>query len=426
MLFFFGEAGAGIDPNPWAMVPFAVLLLTIAVAPFVNRHGWERHYAKIAAGLGLITLAYYFFGLQAGGRIVHTAVEYAGFVALIGSLFVVAGGIHIEVPRGTATPFLNAAFLAVGALLANVVGTTGASMLLIRPWIRLNKGRIAPFHVVFFIFLVSNLGGCLTPVGDPPLFLGYLKGIPFFWTFTHLWAPGAVAVGLLLAVFLALDLWHERGITPQPHEGGRWGVTGGLNFLPLAVILGAIFLPEPWREGVMIAAALASYYGTSRAVHAANGFDLEPMREVAWLFAGIFATMTPALDFLQGHADALNVRTPGQFYWITGGLSGVLDNAPTYLTFLTVALGLHGRSLDVPGDMAAQLAGGGELVRAISAAAVFFGAMTYIGNGPNFMVRSIAERAGVAVPGFFGYVCRYAVPFLLPVLFVIYWIFFRA
>ena len=413
-----------------AIAPFGLLLLTIALAPLLHRGWWERSYRWVAGGLGLVTVVYYLAGLHDPARVVETGRDYLGFIVLIGALFVVTGGIRVTVPEGTATPFSNVLFLAAGAGLANLIGTTGAAMLLIRPWMGLNRNRLQPYHIVFFIFVVANLGGCLTPVGDPPLFIGYLKGVPFFWTGTHLAAVWAVGVGAVLAIFAVIDgIAFRRLPSPAGKAAGSplagWAVSGGFNFALLAAILGAIFLPPLWRVGVMAAAALLSLRLTPRAIHAANDFSFHPIEEVAWLFAGIFATMMPALDLLQTQAGGLGIDTPGKFYWITGGLSALLDNAPTYLTFLTAALGLHGLSIDRPAEVLTALATQGRTVAAISAGAVFFGAMTYIGNGPNFMVRTIAERAGVRVPGFFGYLFRYAVPVLLPVLFVVYWIFFR-
>ena len=420
-----------VNPHPAMILPFVVMLLAIALMPFIHRHWWERNYPVTAMALGAVTTVYYVFTLQAGQRMLATAHEYVSFIALIGSLFIVSGGIHIRV-KGEAAPWANCALLAFGAVIANLIGTTGAAMLLIRPWIRMNKYRITAYHTVFFIFIIANVGGCLTPIGDPPLFLGYLRGVPFFWTLEHCALPWALAVTALIAVFYVLD---RRNFLRAPHEVRReetaqsaWKVEGLRNLLFLAVILSAVFIEKPpgLREALMIGAALASYFATPRAVHAANDFNLHPIYEVAWLFLGIFATMVPALDYLEVHAGDLGLNSPMRLYCCTGALSATLDNAPTYLTFLAAAMGQQHLSLS-DGTQVAQFAAlHGRDLLAISLGAVFFGAMTYIGNGPNFMVKSIAEQAKVKTPSFFGYVFKYALPILLPIFAGIAWLFLSA
>ncbi len=411
------------------ILPFALLLAAIAMGPFLNQHWWEQHYPKVAVGLGLITTLYYVFALNAPGRMLHVAHEYVSFIALIGSLFVVSGGIHIRV-KGEATPEINCVFLLVGAVLANVVGTTGASMLLIRPWIRMNKYRITAFHIVFFIFIVSNVGGCLTPIGDPPLFLGYLRGVPFWWTLAQCWPAWLVAVLGLIGIFYAFDsrnfLRAPKPVRDKETAHETWRVEGLHNVGFLGLILAAVFLRNPpgLSESLMVAAAAGSYFTTPRPVHAANDFTFGPVKEVAWLFLGIFATMVPALDYLEVHAGTLGLDSAMKFYWGTGALSGVLDNAPTYLTFLAAAMGRQQLSLSQPADVTAFAAQQGHELLAISLGAVFFGAMTYIGNGPNFMVKSIAEAAKVKTPSFGEYVFRYALPILLPLLALVAVLFF--
>jgi Na+/H+ antiporter NhaD/arsenite permease-like protein len=407
--------------------------------------------------------------------------EYISFIALIGSLFVVSGGIHINV-KGEGTPCANTMLLLLGALLANLLGTTGASMLLIRPWIRMNKHRITGYHIVFFIFIISNVGGCLTPVGDPPLFLGYLKGIPFWWVAEHCWPMWAVGVGFLLAVFYCMDAANYRRASRQVRspltatpEG--WRFDGLWNIAYLAVILGAVFLNHPpfAREALMVGAAVGSWFSTRKEVHEANQFDFHPIQEVAILFIGIFATMMPALDWLQYNASRLGQPSPGLFYWSSGMLSSLLDNAPTYLSFLSAAFGLfidpamvdkvqhliqnHGADAAAlvgphaepvrhtiaalqeyhaaalaSGNVGTEqievafLLGQGNLNRyilAISIGAVFFGASTYIGNGPNFMVKAIAERQKVPTPGFLGFIFKYTLPCLAPMLVLIWLLFFH-
>lgn len=411
---------AAVDPHPAMIAPFALMLLSIAVMPFLNASWWHHHYPKVAVGLGAITVVYYLFVLKNGGRMLHVAHEYVSFIALIGSLFVVSSGIHIRV-KGEAKPWVNCLFLFIGAVLANLIGTTGASMLLIRPWIRMNKYRITAFHIVFFIFIVSNVGGCLTPIGDPPLFLGYLKGVPFWWTLQKCWPAWALAVAALLAVFYAFDrrnfLRAPREIRDFETARETWKIDGLRNLAFLGIILAAVFIEHPVgvREALMIGATVGSYFLTPKPIHEANDFNFHPIREVAWLFLGIFATMVPALDHLEIHAGELGLNSAMKFYWLTGALSGVLDNAPTYLTFLAAAMGRQHLSLNDAGQVE-QFAAQHELeLLAISLAAVFFGAMTYIGNGPNFMVKSISEQAKVKTPDFFGYLWRFALPILIPV-----------
>ncbi len=443
---------ADIKPvEAWLVIPFVLLLACIAVMPFINRHWWEQKYPVVSLTLGFLIALYYVMVLDNVPRLLLTFYEYVSFITLIGSLFVVAGGIHVKI-RGKSAPFENVLLLGFGAIVANLLGTTGASMLLIRPYLRINKFRIKPYHVVFFIFIVSNVGGALTPIGDPPLFLGYLKGVPFFWVISRVWHIWALAIVLLLAVFFVLDtisfrkesarLQQEAMVPDEPE------VTGLHNLAYLGIILGAVFIAHPimLRELIMWAAAFASYYSTKNHVHEKNDFNFVPIKEVGILFAGIFATMIPALDWLELNSSSLGIVSPSQYYWGTGLLSSVLDNAPTYLNFLSAAFGLHGASVDNALHMQAMLglntpealglmnplhhdaaligSNSWVYVQAVSIGAVFFGACTYIGNGPNFMVKSIAEQANVECPSFFGYVVKYTVPVLLPIFALVWYLFF--
>jgi Na+/H+ antiporter NhaD/arsenite permease-like protein len=413
-------------PHPILILPFALLLGAMALAPVAAPRWWARHYPKVALGLGAITAGIYFFVLRDTASLRHAAHEYVSFVALVGSLFVVAGGIQIRLPGG-ATPPANVVFLLTGAIAANLLGTTGAAMLLIRPWIQMNRGRIAAHHVAFFIFLVANVGGCLTPIGDPPLFLGFLQGIPFWWVAQKGWPMWAAATGLLLAMFYVVDKINfsraPKIIRENRTTAETWQFAGQTNFFFLAVILAAVFVEKPpfLREGLLLAAAAGSYFTTQKSVHAANEFNFHPAIEVAVLFAGIFATMIPALAWLDHHAASLLGQnpSPGIFYWSTGGLSAVLDNAPTYLGFLSALLGVTGT-----GEISELLAQKTAQVLAISVGAVFFGAATYIGNGPNFMVKAIAEQNGVRMPSFVEFVVKFSLPFLLPVLVTVWLLFF--
>jgi len=424
-------------PNPWVILPFGGLLAAIALAPLFFAEAWARHYPKVAFGLAAVTLTYYLVFLPASARstVLHTAQEYVSFIALIGALFVVSGGIHITV-KGEATPHVNVLFLFFGALVANLLGTTGASMLLIRPWLRMNKYRITAHHVVFFIFIVSNVGGCLTPIGDPPLFLGYLRGVPFWWVAEHCWPAWLTGVGVLLAMFYVVD---RHNYTRAPREvraavaklPDTWRFDGLHNVFFLAVILGAVFVDKPrlLREALMIAAAAASWFTTRKQVHESNHFNFHPIQEVAILFAGIFATMMPALEWLKANTASMESTSPALFYWGSGVLSSVLDNAPTYLSFLSVAEGKFGAG--APGVDPAHISallGNPVFTRvllAISVGAVFFGANTYIGNGPNFMVKAIADQQKVHTPTFLGYVFKFTLPFMLPMLALVWWLFVR-
>ncbi len=412
-------------PNPWMILPFGLLLVAIALAPLLLPGWWHKHYPKVAYALGAITLGYYLFGLQAHHRVLEVAHEYVSFIGLIGSLYVVSGGIHISV-KGEATPLVNVVFLLIGAISANVLGTTGASMLLLRPWLRMNKYRITAHHVVFFIFIVSNVGGCLTPIGDPPLFLGYLKGIPFWWVAEHCWPMWAVGLSILLAMFYVVDslnyLRAPKTVRERETAHETWKFEGLPNLFFLAVILIAVFINQPpfLRELLMVAAALGSYFTTHKSVHEANDFNFHPIQEVAILFIGIFATMMPALDWLESNAGLPASPSTAFFYWSCGSLSSVLDNAPTYLSFFSALVGaVH--NADVPHLLATQTLD----VVAVSVAAVFFGANTYIGNGPNFMVKAIADHNKIHTPTFFGFVFKYTLPYLLPMLVIVWWLFFR-
>jgi Na+/H+ antiporter NhaD/arsenite permease-like protein len=444
----FASAGVSGGAIPlWLTAPFGLLLLLIAVMPLSPeriKHFWEKHYLHIALVLGLSVVGYYLFKLHDSTTVIHTVKEYFSFICLIGSLFVVSGGIHIKV-KGEATPMVNVVFLAIGAVLANFIGTTGASMVMIRPYLRMNKIRISAYHVVFFIFVVSNCGGALTPIGDPPLFLGYLRGVPFFWLIDQVLLQWLVTVGAVLVAFYLFDRWGyakvPRQVKQKIEADDTWRFEGGINVLLLLAIIGAVFVPEqcePYfvREIIMIAAAIASYKFTAKIVHEENQFNFGPIKEVASLFIGIFLTMMPALGYIAQHGAEFGVKKPLQYYVSSGSLSSVLDNAPTYATFLELAKTTA--QSERPADFPASVAAGSDdqkaareravvetliahptdklLVIAVSLGAVFFGAMTYIGNGPNFMVKSIADSAGVKMPTFFGYIFKFSLPILLPIL----------
>jgi Na+/H+ antiporter NhaD/arsenite permease-like protein len=432
----------------WTVLPFVGLLLSIAILPLVAPHFWESNRSKglVAAALALPVALYLVVAHGAAGvhELLEKGKEYASFIVLLASLFVVTGGIYV---RGSlaGTPLVNSGVLALGALLASWIGTTGASVLLIRPLLRANASRERKAHiVVFFIFVVSNCGGLLTPLGDPPLFLGFLKGVPFDWTF-RLWRGWLLVNGALLVIF---NVWDQRVLAREERErpGSQLeavleheplGIEGAANFGFLAAIVAVIYAAgsgagnagEPWpfgvQEGLMLAVTLLAYWTTPGRIREGNAFGFGPIVEVAVLFAGIFVTMAPALLLLNANASRFGLSEPWQFFWISGLLSSFLDNAPTYLTFAATACGLDGVTLEGR-YLATYLALGpkaAETLAAISAGAVFMGANTYIGNGPNFMVKAIAEENGVAMPSFFGYMA-YSGGVLIPLFVVATFVFF--
>lgn len=437
-------------PSSWSVLPFVVLLLMIATGPLFYEHFWHKNYPYVAMGLAVIVVSYYLFGLHNSHSPIHALAEYVQFIALLSGLYIASGGVMIIVDK-KAAPLTNVILLAIGAVIANVIGTTGASMLLIRPFIRLNKNRIKAYHIIFFIFIVSNIGGCLTPIGDPPLFLGFLKGIPFFWTLTHNLLPWGFAVVVLLLVFYLFDRTNKSDFsfgedTVEPSN--KVGIRGTRNFIWLGVVVGSVFLDPnvfDWvpgieydgqkfsfiREIIMFTAAFFSFKMADKQAISGNDFSFEPIREVAFIFIGIFGTMMPALELVSNYAqspEGAALITHNTLYWGTGLLSGFLDNAPTYINFLTAAMASTGASISVLPEVVEYSEGGYPNsvlnLMAISVAAVFFGAMTYIGNGPNFMVKSIAEQVGIKMPSFFGYIIRFSIPILLPIFLLVWLIFF--
>jgi Na+/H+ antiporter NhaD/arsenite permease-like protein len=437
----------------WA-VPFVGILLSIALLPLVSLRIWHRHYGKIAAGWALamlVPLAVAHGPAVAADVALHTLLaEYVPFIVFIGTLYVIAGGIYV---RGNlhGGPALNTGILAIGAVLASLMGTTGAAMLLIRPLIRANDNRHHRVHtIVFFIFIVANAGGSLTPLGDPPLFLGFLKGVDFFWTVTHMFWPMVFIVGALLAIYLALDTWLyrddlARGLKRDPTPDSPLRIEGGVNFLLLALVVGVVLASGLWKSGVQIEVfgqrlslegllrdaaflvlAAISLAVTPKATRKANQFGWAPIAEVAKLFFGIFITMAPVLLMLKAGTagafaplvrlvtDAQGQPVDGAYFWLTGALSSFLDNAPTYLVFFNLA----------GGDAQVLMTTMASTLTAISAGAVFMGANTYIGNAPNFMVKAIAEERGIAMPSFFGYML-WSGALLIPLFVAMTFIFFR-
>jgi Na+/H+ antiporter NhaD/arsenite permease-like protein len=403
------------------VLPFVAMLLAIALFPLRMPHWWEpnRNKLLVSTTLGLPILALY--AVREPRALLGMAEEYVSFITLLLGLYVISGGILL---RGDlqATPLVNATFLGLGAVLASFIGTTGASMLLVRPLLQTNRERTRVRHtVIFFIFIVSNIGGMLTPLGDPPLFLGYLQGVPFTWTL-RLLPHWAFMIGLLLLTYF---VWDTREYAHEPIAALRRDrselrplrLRGSLNAVGLALVVCAVaLLHAPWREAAILGLAALSLWRTPSAIRRANGFTAYPIVEVAVLFFGIFLTMIPALEILRVRGGELGVRAPWQFFWTSGALSSFLDNAPTYLTFLAVGQGL-GLAREVVGVPHA-------ILTAISAGSVAMGANSYIGNAPNFMVKSIAEEAGIKMPSFFGYMA-YSAAVLVPVFVGVTLLFFR-
>ena len=440
----------GSQLSPWWALPFAGVLLSMALIPLKAPDFWHHHFGKVtlAWSLAFIVPFALVFGFgMAGATLLHAALtEYIPFIVLLTALYTVAGGIHI---RGNlhGSPMLNTGLLAIGAVLASIMGTTGASMLMIRPLIRANDNRIHRTHiVVFFIFIVANAGGSLTPLGDPPLFLGFLKGVDFFWTVKHIFPETAFLLVSLLALFCAIDAWLYRRegvlpVDPTP-DTRRIGFDGRFNFLLLGCIVGLVLLSGIWKSSVvlhiqgidiglpglvrdigLLAVTAVSLKLTPALVHKANQFSWGPMQEVAKLFAGIFLTIVPVIAMLKAGADgpfsgvvmavtrADGTQDPAMYFWASGLLSSFLDNAPTYLVFFNTA----------GGDPQLLMTTLAPTLAAISAGSVFMGANTYIGNAPNLMVKAIAEERGVQMPGFFGYMawsCAVLVPLFILMTFI--------
>ena len=449
------ESGAIPLPPLWTVAPFALYLLAIALVPLIAPHFWEpnRNKLGVAAVASIPVVAYLLASAHGAHWLAQSLKEYVAFIALLGALYAISGGIHLKGSLA-GTPLSNTVFLALGAVLASVIGTTGASMLLIRPILRANRKRDSRVHiVVFFIFIVANGGGLLTPLGDPPLFLGFLRGVPFFWTL-RLAGAWAMVNGLLLLIFNLLDQYalnnEERRRSGSQLEAVQevkvpLVIEGGINFLWLMGVVATILAVGTWGDrlspnedvhklvhvtGMLLMTAL-SFATTANAVRKSNHYTWHPMAEVAVIFIGIFVTMAPALKVLEMRGGELGLTRPWQFFWATGTLSSFLDNAPTYLTFASLAVGASNRL--VPGQhlSAADLSGlishpaGAMLLAAISAGAVFMGANTYIGNGPNFMVKAIAESQHVKMPSFFGYML-WSLAVLVPIFVLVTLVFFRA
>lgn len=412
------------------ILPFLLLLLSIAILPITLPHFWEKRYTFISLALAFLVIAYYLVFEGNTVKVIHSIDEYISFITLLFSLYIVSGGIFIKI-RGKSTPLRNSILLFIGAIISNFFGTTGASMILIRPFIETNKYRLKPYQIIFFIFIVSNIGGSLTPVGDPPLLIGYLKGIPFFWYLLNLFHIWAFAVISLLIVFFIIDKYYFEKIKPEvqdevEQESERIRIEGKWNLIPLVIIVVSVLINEPkyLREIIMLLVAVLSYRLTPENIHNKNHFTFAPIKEVAVLFFGIFVTMIPALAFVAENSVKFGLDTLGNVYWFTGVLTSFLDNAPTFLNFLTGAMGAEKLSVDNPAMVYNFANNNTVFLVAISIASVFFGAMTYIGNAPNFMVKSISDHKGIKMPSFIEYIYKYSITILLPILIIIWFVFF--
>jgi Na+/H+ antiporter NhaD/arsenite permease-like protein len=449
-----GHADLGEVLPLWSCIPFACMLLSIALMPLLLPNFWHHHFGKISA-FWAATMALPFLWAFRGGalyEILHIILaDYVPFIILLWSLYTVSGGILL---RGSlrGTPMVNTGILIIGTILASWMGTTGAAMLLIRPFLRANDYRKnRTFMVVFFIFLIANVGGSLTPLGDPPLFLGFLHGISFFWTLKVL--PHLLVVSIiLLIIYFILDTYHYRkeGVyVPKDEAKEPLKLVGTYNFFFLAGIVGSVLMSgmvewgeittlgihraiQDWaRDGILILMGILSLFATPKSLREDNDFTWFPIIEVAYLFIGIFITMIPCLLILKAgsHGELaflINVvKKPFHYFWITGALSSFLDNAPTYLTFFNTALGSFYAGMTEAQSVPLLMTENAIYLKAISAGAVFFGACSYIGNAPNFMVRSIAEEAGTSMPSFFGYILKYSLIYLIPTFGIVTFVFFR-
>ncbi len=426
--------------------PFVLLLLLIAIGPIFLEKFWHHHYSKVSVGLGAIVFLYYGIAMDNFLHPLETMAEYVSFISLLTILFVSSGGIFAFIDVES-KPLTNILFLFLAAILTNLLGTTGASVLLIKPFMRINRYRLQPYHIVFFIFIVSNLGGLLTPIGDPPLFMGYLKGVPFEWTFINLLPKWILAITLILFVFYLVDRKNTKldDVDVSAHYTNKIIINGKRNFIWLAIGIASIFIDPNLidglphidiegkkisfiREIIQLSSAFLCYKLSDKKALESNDFSFEPIKEVAWLFIGIFLTMIPALQWLEHAAQSPEISskiTVSVAYWFSGVFSSVLDNAPTYLNVFAVVLSKFGFSIENMSDVKTFLNSNNiDFLSALSTGAVFFGAMTYIGNGPNFMVKSIADKAGVKMPTFGEYIFKYSIPYLLPVLVIVWLVFY--
>ncbi|MDZ4678439.1 MAG: sodium:proton antiporter [Oligoflexia bacterium] len=432
----FGGMQTHLDLPIWSIAPFLAIVLSVAILPVLAPRFWHRYHHLLLAMFAIPVIA-----LCAAVNyhwVVHSFVDYVIFICLLGALYSIGGSLLV-VGTPKANPVTNLAYMAFGAIIANFIGTLGASMLLIRPLLRSNRGRKHEVHViVFFIFIVSNVGGLLTPLGDPPLLLGYIMGVPFWWTL-KLFPVWFFVVTSLLGIFAALDSYYYlhdpdfRGPMKQELVKETIQITGRWNLALIPVVMAALILPqaipheyEMWRHAlratILIGVVYVSGLITPKIVRTLNNFSWEPFKEVAMVFAAIFATMIPAIKYLELHATQLGVQSAWSFYWLSGIFSGILDNAPTYASFFALAQGLGKDVVSLTLENGTNISE--TLLTAISCGAVFFGGLTYIGNAPNLLIKAVAEDEKVKMPSFFGFLI-WSFAFLVPVLFMTAVLFFE-
>jgi len=428
------------------VLPFSALLLLIATGTVLFEKFWHEWYKTISVALGVFVFLYYLIYVGDYVIPVESLAEYISFISLLTVLFVASGGIFVFVDVES-KPIVNIVFLFIGAILANFIGTTGASVLLIRPFMRINRYRLKPYHVVFFILMISNCAGLLTPIGDPPLFLGFLKGVPFAWTIKNLFTEWLLVIGYLLIVFYFFDKKNRQldDVDISEHYTGKIIISGKRNFIWLTIAIISVFLDPhlldfiPYiefhgkkisflREIIQLSCAFVCFIYANKKAYRSNDFKFEPILEVAFLFFGIFLTMLPALQLLEHFVHVSGEKlhiTPGLIFWSTGFFSSFLDNAPTYLNVFAVILSKENYSINSFADVRSFMEHGNLVyLAAVSVGSVFFGAMTYIGNGPNFIVKSIAEHGGVKMPSFGKYISHFSLPILMPILILVWIIFY--
>lgn len=428
------------------ILPFILLLLTIALCPVISMKFWENNYKKIILIFSSITIFSNIFIIHDISAVILSFIEYLEFIIFIVVLYVISGGINLKINK-TGTPMVNTLILLCGAILANVIGTTGAAILLIKPYIKINKHRIKPYNIVFFIFIVCNIGGCLSPIGDPPLFSGFLKGVPFTWPLRYNLLPWIITNGMLLLIFYILDNKNELKVIKIQNYGSTIEINGKQNLIFVALTIFAIFLNPMvfnWvptvniynhnisflKDILLITIGITAYKLSNKEILKKNEFSFNPVIELAFMFFGIFITMGQALTIIEEASSNITkgLISPGLFFWVIAFLSSFLDNTPTYMNSLALMMSLEGANISNPTEVLAFSNGlypnSILFLRIICVTSVYFGGFTYIGNGPNFIIKSIAEKEGIKMPSFFGYILKYSCIYLLPVLTLIWFIFF--
>ena len=429
------------------MFPFVFLLLSVAIIPLISEHFWEKNFAKVILFFTGITLFSDIFILHDVKTPILSIIEYLQFIIFIVVLYIISGGIYLEFNK-KGTPIINTCLLLFGALISNIIGTTGAATLLIRPFMKINRGRLEPYHIVFFIFIVCNIGGSLSPIGDPPLFSGFLKGVPFFWTLKHNILPWILANSLLSLIFFLLDKKNKKICIDNIDTSSILKIEGKINFVYILLTLCVIFINPiiipsiPTinifghhiafiREILLVIIGICAYKTSDKNALEKNEFTLAPIHELCILFLGIFITMAPALHIIEDKIQHIDhsIITPTLLYWIAAFFSSFLDNTPTYINALAVCMSINGADIsnvkDVYDFSCGLYPNSIEYLRTICLTSVFFGGFTYIGNGPNFMIKAIAEKNGVKMPTFFSYILKYSFVYLLPVLTLIWFLFSR-